>query len=271
MSLLSTERLQVALAPAGVRLARERGWWRRQYTDRALLPCVSNADGPAWQEALNVVQEALRQPRWQRTPMTLTLSDRLLHYQLLPWLPELGNPSERQGYARFHFRQVYGALADDWDIRVDEAPPGMPAIACATERALLTALDALAKTSGTRIDGIYPQFSAVFNRVRRQLPVAAGQIAVLVLIEAGGLCLGVLDGDGWRSLRQRAIAAAPAEALFDALAQERLLADPPFGPAALYLVADAESAADIPDVLDANWAVHRLDVAGVFPEWGGGT
>lgn len=270
MSLLSIERLRIALAPSGVRLARERGWWRRREVDSALLPCAADGKAPLWQEALAVLQEAMQQPRWQRTPLALTLSDRLVRYQLLPWLPELGSPDERPGYARFHFHQVYGALADDWDIRVDEAAPGMPAIACAADRALLAALDALARSAGTRIDSIRPHFAAVFNAVRRRLPVAAGEIAALALIEPGGLSLALLDGGGWRSLRQRASAAAPAEALLDALEQERLLVDPPFGQAAVYLVADAASAADMPDVLGAGWAVHRLALAGDLLERGGG-
>lgn len=272
MSLLSIERLRIDLAPTGVRLARERGWWRRREVDSALLPCAADGKAPLWEGALAVLQEAMQQPRWQRTPLALTLSDRLVRYQLLPWLPELGSPDERPGYARFHFHQVYGALADDWDIQVDEAAPGMSAIACAADRALLAALDALASSAGTRIDSIRPHFAAVFNAVRRRLPVAAGKVAALALIEPGGLSLALLGG-GWRSLRQRASTAAPAEALLDALEQERLLADPPFGQAPVYLVADAASAADLrdmPDLLGAGWVVHRLDVAGDFPQRGGG-
>jgi len=194
-----------------------------------------------------------------------------VRYQLLPWLPELGNPAERQGYARFHFGQIYGALADDWEIRVDEAPPGMPAIACATDRALLAALDALAKTAETRIVGICPHFSAVFNGVRRRLPTAAGKIVVLALIEPDGLCLALLEGGGWRALRQRSITAGPAESLLDALEQERLLADPPFAQAAVYLVGDPASAREVPDVLGATWAVHRLALADDFTGRGGET
>lgn len=266
MSLLLTERLLVTLAPTGVQLARRGGWWRKRYADRVTLPCDTGSDARGWQNALAVLQEALQQPRWQRTPLALTISDRLVRYQLLPWLPELGKPVERLGYARFHFRQVYGALADDWEIRVDEAMPGMPAVACATDQALLTDLSALTKATGVRIHGIYPNFAAVFNRVRSLLPTAPEEISILALLDSGGLCLGVLEGTRWRALRQRSIMGRPAEALRDALEQERLIADPAFGQATVYVMADAEIEGELPEMLGAMWTVRRLRLANDLPE-----
>lgn len=275
MSPLSPERLRVVLAPGGVRLARERGWLRRRRIDNAVLPCGPD-DGPPWRAPLATLQAALAEPRWRGAPLWLTLSDRLLRYQLLPWLPELDNPADRQGYARFHFRQVYGALADDWEIRVDEAPPGLPAVACAADQALPAALTALAATAGIRLAGIRPAFAAVFNRLRPRLP-AAGEPAVLALAEPGALCYGLFAAGRWLALRQRAVAAEPtdtladtlAEALAEALAQERLMLDLPFDRATVHLVAYPDPADAGRAELGAAWTVRRLSLAGDFPEWSG--
>lgn len=255
------------LAPTGIRLVREGGWLKRRCIARLVLPCTP-ADGALWQAALATLQAALAEPCWQGAPLTLMLSDRLLHYQLLPWQPALGSLAEKQGYARFHFQQVYGPRVEDWEIRVNDTAPGMPVVACAVDRALTSALEAVAKTAGTRLGSIQPAFAVVFNRLRRFLPTAPGATAVLALAEPGGLCYALLTGGSWQALRQRSLAADPAadpgEILRQALAQERLMADAPFTEAAVYSVAHDDEG---DEELGSTWRMRRLVMKKELPEW----
>lgn len=271
MSLLPSECLQVTLAPDHLRLVRKKAWWRRGGADQATLPCDTWNENtrPTWQNALAVLQHALSQQRWQKADLALTLSDRLVHYQVLPWLPELENPDERRGYAEFHYRQTYGALASEWDIQVDDPLPGSPAVACATERALLAALAGLANNAGIRIRSIQPGFARAFNRTRRLLRSRTG-VSILAQVQTDNLCLGVLDGARWRALRQRAITTTMAEALRQALEQERLFAHPPIAGGSIYLLSPPELEAALSDVLDGGWTVHRLKLADEYP-WTGYT
>lgn len=266
MSLLLPEWLRIMLAPSGIRLVREGGWPKRRGIDRAVLPC-SRSEGALWQGGVATLQAALAEPRWQGAPLMLLLSDRLLRYQLLPWQAELGSLSERQGYARFHFRQVYGPLVDEWEIRVDDPLPGTPMLACAIDRALLEALEMLAKDAGTRIAVIEPGFAAVFNRMRRTLAMAPGGTVVLALAEPESLCFALFTGERWLLLRQRSWAGDPAEALRRALAQERLMADAAFSEATVYLIAYPDAGEMGDEELGSVWTERRLAIKGDIPEW----
>lgn len=266
MSPLWPDRLRVMLAPSGIRLVREGGWPKRRRIDRAVLPC-SRSEGALWQGGVATLQAALAEPRWQGAPLMLLLSDRLLRYQLMPWQAELGSLAERQAYAHFHFRQVYGPLVDDWEIRVDDPLPGTPMLACAIDRALVTALDMLAREAGTRIAGIEPGFAAVFNRMRPILAAAPDDTVVLALAEPESLCFALFAGERWLLLRQRSWAGDPAEALRRALAQERLMADAPFSEAAVYLVAYPATGETEDEEPGSVWTVRRLAIKGDVPEW----
>jgi hypothetical protein len=266
VSPLLPDRLRVMLAPTGIRLARERGWPKRRCIDSAVLPCAPG-EGVLWQRGVETLQAALAEPRWQGAPLVLMLSDRLLRYQLLAGQAELGSLPERQGYARFHFRQVYGPLVDDWEIRVDDPLPGKPIVACAMDRALASSLETLAKTAGTRISRMTPGFAAAFNRMRRVLSQASGDTVVLAVLEPQSLCFAVIADGRWLALRQRSVAGDPDEALRHALDQERLMADAPFTEATVYVVTypDADGRPD--EALGTVWTVHRLAMKGEIPEW----
>lgn len=266
MSPLLPDRLRVMLSPTAVRLVRERGWPKRRCVDSAVLPC-SPGEGALWQGGVATLEAALAEPRWQGAPLVLMLSDRLLHYQLLAGQAELGSFPERQGYARFHFRQVYGPLVDDWEIRVDDPLPGTPIVACAMDRSLANSLEMLAKTAGTRISRIQPGFAAAFNRMRRVLSTTAGDTVVLALIEPESLCFAVIADGHWQALRQRAVAGNPNEALRHALEQERLMADAPFTEATVYIVTYPDADDRLDEVLGTVWTVRRLAMKGDVPEW----
>lgn len=266
MSPLLPDRLRVMLSPTAVRLARERGWPKRRSVDSAVLPCTPG-EGLLWQGSVATLEAALAEPRWQGAPLELMLSDRLLHYQLLAGQAELGSLPERQGYARFHFRQVYGPLVDDWEIRVDDPLPGTPMVACAMDRALAGSLETLAKTAGTRISRIQPGFAAAFNRMRRVLAKAVGDTVVLAVVEPESLCFAVITHGRWLALRQRSLAGDPAEALGHALAQERLMADAPFAEATVYIVTYPDSADRFDEEFGTVWSVRRLAMNEELPEW----
>lgn len=257
---LSIDSLNIAFSPAGVELTLVRGWWRKRYVDRVTIPVRPSSETLPWQSALNALQGALEDRRWQRLPTWIILSDRLVRYQLLPWLPELANPKERTEYARFHFRQVYGAPSDNWDIQVDASLAGMAAIACAIDKDLLAALNSLAQSAGSRIRSITPRFVSVINRVRPTFRVPEDEISVLALFETGNLTLAVVDGDRWKSIRQRFVTASPASCLRDALEQERMLASNLPDVTRVYLMGWHPNDDSFNEKIDSTWSLKHLEI-----------
>jgi len=260
VSLLSIDRLNAAFSPNGLELTRARGWWRQHCVDRITIPVPPTGGAHGWQSTLSAMQAALENSQWRGLPMWITLSDRLVRYQLLPWLPQLAAPSERGEYARFHFRQVFGTVAENWDIRVDTSLAGMPALACAVDKDLLLSLTELANSAGNRISNIVPRFASVVNRIRTTFQVIEDEVSALALFESGGLTIAILDGDRWKSVRQRFVTTSPADCLRSALEQEQLVADSLPSVTSVYLLGCNAKDKESIEKIDTRWSFKYLDI-----------
>src|SRR6185295_12199910 len=103
VSLLSRERMQIALSPHHVAMVRLAGWKKPRVLDRKRLSCAA--------------------------------SD-----ALLPWSADLVTQSEELEFARARFAQVFGDKARQWVIRTSSAPVRLERLAAATDAALIEAL-----------------------------------------------------------------------------------------------------------------------------------
>ncbi|HQL10424.1 MAG TPA: hypothetical protein PLE35_12540, partial [Lentisphaeria bacterium] len=133
-----------------------------------ILAAESLPDEPAWRPPLAALRQWLQQTQPRLSDLDIVLSDRLVHYAALPWSKEVTTPAEEQSYARIEFENGYGEAATDWDIRIDGGEYGKPRLACAVERALIEALEAVAKEFNLRMVSLQPHLSALFNARRQQ-------------------------------------------------------------------------------------------------------
>lgn len=262
MSLLSIDRLLISLSPGGVQLARVGGFWHRRCVDRSIVPLPENSNALDWQPCLQALRTALEDSRWRGLPLWIVVSDCFVRYQLIPVRPELSSTSEKLEYARFHFHQVYGGLSDQWEIVIDPALPGTPMIACAIDRELIAGLKALAEQTRTRIRGLAPRFAVVANKLRKRLRTAKNEAFYLAMFEVGGLTLGAVAGQHWKSIRQRFISQSPADSLRDALDQDGLLQAQSEGARTVYIIGTEKGDPAFAEKIGSNWILQHLD----FPD-----
>ena len=50
--------------------------------------------------------------------------------RIVPWVAALSSADERLGHARQLLASTYGDAVSDWEVRLSEAPPGSPRVAC---------------------------------------------------------------------------------------------------------------------------------------------
>jgi hypothetical protein len=210
----SVERLRIGLAPERVDLARLRVGLRREPVRQHGAACAPRAGEPAWQPALDALDQSLAAFDLRGGSATAVLSNHWVRYAVLAWQPEVTAPAEVRQLARLRFEHTFGAAAAGWEIRICDGGYGRPYVACAVDAALIAELRARLQRHGVRLASLQPLLMAAFNEVRRQL---AGS-AALVIVEPGRVCLGLTDGERWLDISSRRVGDDPATAVEQELA-----------------------------------------------------
>ena len=255
---ISGGRMRVELRPASVGLVR-RGLFARWNTRSQHEIQVENgsADDPSktWRAAVDALSVALREPRAR---VEIVLSDHFVRYVLIPWSAELVGDAERLGFARMAFRDLYGPLADGWDLCLDEQPAGQAAFACAVDRALVSSLRDVVGRAGGHLVALVPSLSDCINRHRSAL---RARDFCLVSAEPGRVSLAFHSRSGWQTVRSRRTDGPLAETLPTLLKQEMAVCDVTES-GLLYVYTD-EAPGGLPLAVP-GWRVIRLGERGIW-------
>ncbi|HSO06740.1 MAG TPA: hypothetical protein VLW45_05850 [Pelomicrobium sp.] len=224
---LRREGLRIGLAPDRVELARGTGG--NGEARAAEIACAAAVDAPPWRPALDALRAAL--PDWARGAKRahVILSNHFVRYVLVPWNEQVVRPAERRLQARNLLAATFGGTVAGWEIALAEPGYGEPALACATDGALLDALTAVLESARLRVDSVRPYLVAAYNAASGQLD-ANGCLAVA---EPGRLSLAAFSGGRWGAVSSRRVASA--DALGGSLLQELTLLDLSAAPASVAL------------------------------------
>ncbi len=207
-------------------------------------------------QPLTLSTAALREPRGRVGRVEIVLSDHFVRYLLIPWSEGLVGDSERLGFARLAFRDLYGHLADAWDLCLDEQPAGQASFACAVDRALASSLREVVARAGGQLAALIPSLADCINRHRSALKAPEFCLAAA---EPGRVSLAFRSRGGWQAVRSRRIDGPLPRRLPTLLKQEAAVGDATEG-GVLYLCAD-----DPPGMAPfavPGWRVVRLAEGG---------
>lgn len=199
MSRWSAERLHIGLAPGRVDVLRLGARLGRAAPLERAVPCEPVAGQPAWQAALQALQAPLAELGRRGEGVAVVLSNHFVRYLVLPWQAELSGATEIEAWARLQFEQTFGAAASEWTLRIAAPGWGRPLVACAVDAALLEQLGQQLTALGLRLASLQPLLMAAYNTRRRGFKGATA----LAVVEAGRVCLGVMDPQGWRQIASR--------------------------------------------------------------------
>jgi hypothetical protein len=226
VSLLWRNRIDVFLAPGRIDLAQSsRGF--KPVKRPAIHPVMTaqvalpEPGHVAWEKSLQQLDEML--PKTAGAGMTVTLSNHFVRYATLTPQVEITSPQEVMAYADFRMREVYGARVDHWVISISNWDPVYGAVSAAISQELMAKIEETAERHAIRLNGIELYFTAVLDWWGKQLDRKKSYVAV---IETGRLCIGVLENNSWRNIRNQRIPHnqhSAEEALWAALDQEAVL------------------------------------------------
>jgi hypothetical protein len=249
------QQLHILMRPGEVRVVRRAAFpGSRGAVERAFaVPAARGGADEPWRGSVQRLAEALAQLGARSGRMRVVVSDHFARYALIPWSAELVGDAERIALARVTFSEVYGPLADTWQVIMDEQPAGCPSLGCAIDRGLLQMLQDLAKAVGMRLTSIAPALADRINRHRRALAEATFCVASS---EPGRLTLAFRHAGAWAALRSRRVDGAPTDGLAGALMQEAAAGGVPAG-GTLYLI--GEDLGALPAFSIPGWKVVRLN------------
>lgn len=243
MSHLWREQIHIALTPTRVMLVRFGRGFARNVIDKRSVP-VEAASGASWLAAVNTMKAALRDLNAPGADITVIVSNHFVNYLMVPSAEALDNPEEENAFARHHFSKTFGAMAENWSVRLSAARNGAERLACGVDQALIDAVREACAQSGTKLVSVQPYLMAVFNTWRKQLD---GDNMWLILAEPQKLCMALFKKGEWQSVRAMRVEHGWQNELPDLLEREARIANSDTGALPqVYLFAPEDATASVP-------------------------
>lgn len=142
-----------------------------------------------WDTLLQHLAEML--PELALKNVNFVISHYFVQQVVLPWQAGVFSQQDWQGLAEHHFRQIFGAACDHWQVQVTLQGYEKQAVACAMDTALILQLESIASQFNLRIHHISPALMQVFNRYQRKIEgcdwllIAEPHHVLLAAFEAG--------------------------------------------------------------------------------------
>ena len=147
-----------------------------------------------WSAALQALDVMLTQPAWRGAVLRVVVADCWARYAIVPWVAALSSTDERVGHARQLLVSTYGEAVGDWEVRLSEAPPESPRVACTVPVALVEGVRALCAKQKIKPASIQPHLVAAYASWRHRLPSVG---AWFVTVDAGTLAAARIGRAGW--------------------------------------------------------------------------
>lgn len=252
-----TDQVGIALFPDRLLITRVGGLWTRKLKHREIVALAPVADeAPGWQAAVEALAGKVMEGALGRADVTVVLSSHFVQYVRVPGGALLKGEEEQKAFVRERVRSVHGGAAEGWVLRLSEAGPRRPRLACAVPHTLIEALTEVMAPLGRRFRSLQPHLMASFNRWRTRL---GARTCWFVAAEPGLACLALLDAGEWQSVRAVKLGPDWPQALHGALARERFLADTRAECIDVRIFAPGLPAAVAPE--GGDWNIENLEPA----------
>lgn len=144
-------------------------------------------EAPAWAYAITKLNQLIHEFKLEsKTKVNISLSSDWVRFLTLPPYSSYLNKLEKSAYALAAFKEIYGEIANQWQIKVQDSPPNQPMLCVAIDAALLQAVQQLTEQHHLSLVSVQPYVMDVFNQLHAQFAKANG---FSVIIETNRLIL----------------------------------------------------------------------------------
>ncbi|HXC37885.1 MAG TPA: hypothetical protein VN667_02985 [Burkholderiales bacterium] len=204
MSLLSPERILIALTPFELAYARMTGALGAgaRLADKGVLalqpqPASEGGHGP-WHAGVAALSALAADIAGRAARVTVVLSNHFVRYALVPPAEGLRGGAEDLAYARYCFGRIHGERSQGWEVRLSGAENDAARVASAIDLGLLQGLaGCFPSKAKPRLASVQPYLMAAFNHWRR---MAGREPVWLLLAEPQRACLAHMSAGRWNAV-----------------------------------------------------------------------
>ena len=192
MSLLLVNQVLAVLGTDSVAVVRRTLGLRRRIVDQKQVHFPkqidnSNAEVVIWQPAINQLDILINTMKVKpKSKLDITLASEFVRYLALPPQPLYMNTAEKIAYATAAYREIYGSVVDEWEVRLQDTAMHDTTIVAAIDKRLLETLNQVALKYQLKLITVKPYLMSAFNKLTKQIGRSSGY---LVLVEFKRLLL----------------------------------------------------------------------------------
>ena len=185
MSLLSVNQLLVMLGSDSVAAVSRTIGIRRRILDQkqAYFPKQIDDLSPetaVWQRAMMQLDVLIHSMNVKpKSQISITLASDFVRYLALPPQPVYMSVAEKLAYAMAAYREIYGAVVDDWEIRLQDTPMQDTTIAAAIDKKLFEAISQTALKYQLKLITIKPYLMSAFNGLVKEVGSTSGYLVIV--------------------------------------------------------------------------------------------
>ena len=208
MSLLLANQLLVVLSTDSVAaVRRSRGLGRRIIDQKNVMFPQSiealKSELPNWLQATKQLDSLLAAMQIQpKIELKVTLASDFVRYMALPSQPIHMSTTEKLAYAAAAYREIYGEVVDDWEIKLNDSPDHQTTIAAAIDKKLLDVFAQISLKYQLKLISVQPYLMSAYNCLSSQINKSSGYLAI---VEFKRLLLINLERGNCQNLRTYAL------------------------------------------------------------------
>lgn len=146
-----------------------------------------NTQTVIWERAISQLDILLSTMKVKaKSQLNITLASEFVRYLALPPQQMYMNLSEKIAYATAAYKEIYGSVVDDWEVRLQDTPAQDTAIVAAIDKKLLEALNQIALKHQLKLTTVKPYLMSAYNGLAKQI---GGSNGYLVIVEFKRLLL----------------------------------------------------------------------------------
>ncbi len=205
MSLLSSKHIDVVIGADFCEIILRTKGLRAKTIMQKTVHFDANHSQTAFEPAL---MKALTQLNVKaNTPLSFFLLSDYVQYTALPAQAEDMSRENQQAYAQAAFEQLFGEVAQDWTVAVQDAPPFSPVICAAIKTKLVETLKNIASQARLKLMTVAPFLNTVVDHFQKEISSVSGYLAVveqnrilLLQLQNGrpiNIAIEVMEGGEW--------------------------------------------------------------------------
>jgi hypothetical protein len=232
--------------------------WQYQVLDKKIVS-FEPGTGSSWETAVGKLETVLARTELKPESASVVVGNHFVRYAIVDAEKSLQKEDEQNAYVRHRFSQLYGASADNWDLRFDQEYPGAPFFASAVDGQLIARIRELFLIENIKLKSIQPSLMKAYNQGRKSL---ANKSAWFIILEHGSLCITWLNGGYPSSVRTIKIEDDWLEQLPDIVQRESYLSEFDTGSREILLWSFDQTELDIPK----DGPFHITNIKPVIPQ-----